>query len=183
MLGDCQRFLVFLLQDEAGEFLGACHIRALPDIHKVQVAAEGERLEAREVKQPGRLPRLARLESRCGLGKGGNVLRSRSAASTGNVEEPVPRVLLDLSRHLLGRLVIPAHLVREAGVWIDASPNRRHAGKRPDKGPHLGGTEGAVQADRQESWRMLDGMPERLCRLSRERPAAQVHNGPRDHHG
>ena len=70
-------------------------------------------------------------------------------------------------RHLGSRLVVAAESVWKTCIRITADVAVGDAGEFLDVGAHLGGTEGAVDADGQ--WLgVADGVPEGLDRLAGE---------------
>ena len=124
---------------------------------------------------------LARLQALDRLGDGLDVRRRRAAAAADDVQPAVLGPALDqLGRHL-GRLVIGAELVGQAGVGIDADQAVDLRVERIDVGMQLGGAEAAVQAHG-ERLGVAHRMPERLDGLARQVAAGEVGQGHRDHH-
>ena len=80
---------------------------------------------------------------------------------------------------LLGRLVVLAEGVGQAGVGIGGDERVRDPGHLGDVGPHLGGAEGAVQPHRERAG-VPDGVPERLGGLARQGAAGGVGDGAGD---
>jgi hypothetical protein len=107
------------------------------------------------------------------------VLRGRAAAAADDVHPAFLGELAEQPARRLRPLVVAAERVREARVRVAARVRVGKAGELLDVGPHLLGAEGAVEAD-DERLRVLDGDPEGLQRLPRERAAGEVDDGDRD---
>src|SRR6185312_7208672 len=159
--------------DEAPEARRAGDVRTLADQDEAGVVADLERLEARVAwaRRPrGDAPRLQtadRLRDRA------RVLRRRAAARAGDVEVTVERELAQERRGHVGRLVVAAERVREAGVRMARQKARRDRGKVSDVRPHLLRAQRAVDADDQRVG-VLDRRPERVDRLAGEHAAREV---------
>jgi hypothetical protein len=106
-----------------------------------------------------------------------DVLRRGAAATAEDVREPRLRELPEIPPRGVGKLVVAAERVRKSCVRVACGVHGRDAAQGLEVRAHLRGAERAVDADR-ERLRVLDGDPERLRRLTRERPAAPV--GDRD---
>ena len=125
--------------DQAPEARGAGDVRALADQDEAGVGADLERLEAAE---PGSrhlgTNRGSRLEPAHGFGDRARVLRCRAAARADDVQEPVLRELAQQRRGHVGRLVVAAERVRQAGVRVAGgearsrrATDRRRTGASP----------------------------------------------------
>ena len=160
--------------DQAAEARRAGDVRALADQHEARVGRDRERLEAAEARRAASLGGTASgLSPRDGVRDRTRVLGRRAAARADDVQEAVARELVQERRRDVGRLVVAAERVRQAGVRV----RRRQAGRDPrqlgDVRPHLARAERAVDADDQRVG-VLDRRPERLDRLPGERPAREV---------
>ena len=181
--GHFERLVVLPVENEPREFARSRDVRALPDIDEVQVVAENEGLETGYAQAPVGLRRDPGLVPRGRLGDRGDVLGSRPAASADDVQETLAGVLVYLGGHECRRLIVPPEGVRQARVRVETRTNGRDPGDLLDMGPHLGGTEGAVEPDRHEFGRVRHRDPEGLGRLAGERASAEVGDRARDHDG
>ena len=128
-----------------------------------------------------RMRALARRHAADRLGDGPDVGRRGAAAPADEVDQPVLGELAEHGRHALGRLVVAAELVRQPGVRMRAHEHRRDPGELLDVRAQRLGAEGAVEPDAERAG-VRHRVPERLGRLSRQRAAARVRDGARDHH-
>jgi hypothetical protein len=159
--------------DEAPEACGAGDVRALADQHEPGVRPDLERLEA--------APPRRRLSVRDPAGSDpgdrrrnrSRVLGRRAAAAAGDVEEARLGELAEQRARHVGRLVVAAECVREAGVRVRAREARRDARELGDVRAHLLRAERAVHADDQRV-RVLDRRPERIDGLPAERAPGEV---------
>ncbi len=109
-----------------------------------------------------------------------DVGRRRAAAAAHYVYKAGACKILNKFAHLVRRLVVLAEFVGQAGVRISAGVAVGDVGQHFYVGPHFGGSEGTVQADR-PGFGVFDGNPECLYRLSAERTSGSVGNGAGDH--
>ncbi len=165
--------------DQAAEARRAGDVRPLADQDEPGVLTDLERLQPAEPRPEARLRDRSRLEA---LHRGGDRLRvlgRRAAAGPGDVQEAVAGELVQERGGHVGRLVVAAEGVRQAGVRV----SRREAGRDPrelgDVGPHLARAERAVDADDQRLG-VLDRRPEPVDRLAAERAAGKVDDGDAD---
>src|SRR5262249_2768909 len=91
----------------------------------------------------------------------------------GDVEEAGGREVAEQRARDLGRLVVAAEGVRQAGVRMTRDEARRDVRERRDVRPHLPRAERAVDPG-DERVGVLDGRPERRDRLPREVAAREV---------
>ena len=127
----------------------------------------------------GRFRDLARRQTGDGRGDRGDVGRRRAAAAAGDVEQAVPGPFAERLGHLLGRLVVAAQLVREAGVRVGRDRPVGDARQDVEVLAELLRSERAVEPDDQRVG-VADAVPERLDGLARQGSAGRVDDGPRD---
>ncbi len=168
------------------ELLRAGDVGAFADHLEVAVFAQHQPLEAAVAREAGvggggRCGRDARRQGGDGPGDGGDVRRRRAAAAADDVEEAAAGKLGQQCAGLVGLLVVFAEGVGQAGVRIAAHVAGGDPRQLGHVGPHLGRAEGAVDADA-EWLHVLDRGVEGVDRLARERAAAAVGDGDRDHH-
>ena len=147
LAGNLQGFFVFLLVNQAEELARAGHVAAFAHVDKVAFGADFQQVEAGEPQGSG---------LRCGdmgrdaLGQrreAGDVFVRRAAAAAQDVHQAFVQVFLHLGGHLVGRLVVLAQAVGQAGVGIDADVIGGAGGQLAEEGLQLAGAEGAVEAD------------------------------------
>ena len=109
-----------------------------------------------------------------------NVSRRRSAASADHVDHAAPREVLDHIAHGLGRFVVFAEFIGQAGVRMDADEGRGNSGKFLDVGAQRGSAQGAVESG-EKRLGMGDRVPEGGAGLAREGAAAGVGDGAGHH--
>ena len=109
-----------------------------------------------------------------------DVLGCGATAPARDVDQSGVGELAELGRHELRRLVVVAELVGEAGVGVGAHERVGVAPDVGDVGPHLGGTERAVEADRERRG-VAHRVPERGRRLPGEQPTRPVGDRAGDH--
>ena len=165
--------------DQPPEARRAGDVGALADQHEPGVLRDRERLEPAEPRHPAARRDDPRLEAAHRGRDRGGVRRRRAAARAGDVQEAVVREVAQQARGHVGRLVVAAEGVRQAGVRMRGDEARRDAGELGDVRPQLARAERAVDADDQRVG-MLDRGPERLDRLPAQRPARQVDDRDRD---
>ena len=159
--------------DEAAEARRTGDVRALADQDEAGVGRDRERLEAAEARAAPPRRDLSRGQS---PGRGRNrprVLRRRAAARADDVEEAVPRELVQERRRDVGRLVVAAERVRQPRVRVRRGQAVRDLRQLGDVRPHLARAERAVDANDQRVG-VLDRRPEAFDRLTRQRPAGQI---------
>ncbi len=110
-----------------------------------------------------------------------DVIRRRAAAAPDDVHQAAGGEIADEPCGFVGQLVVLAERVRQAGVGIAAHVALGDAREVGEIRPHVAGAERAVDPDA-EWMRVPDGDVERLEGLPRERPAALVRDGERNHH-
>ena len=114
-------------------------------------------------------------------GDRGDVVGRGAAAAADQVDEAGLGELADDRGGLVGRLVVLAERVGQAGVGVagdEGVGDPRHLG---DVGPHLLGAERAVEADRERA-DVPDRVPERLGHLAGQGAAGGVGDGAGDDH-
>ena len=171
--------LVVTRFDQPPESLGAGDVGALPDHHEPGIGADLERLEPAE---PGpRRPRRERAgwPARHGGGDPLDVRRRGPAAPADHVDHPGRGELAQQPGGLLRCLVIAAEGVRQSRVRMARRVRAGQPGKLRDVRAHLLGAERAIQPGHQRIG-VLDRRQERLKRLPRQRPPAQVDDRRRD---
>ena len=114
-----------------------------------------------------------------GRGDRRDVLRRRAAAAAGDVEQAVLGPLAQRLGHRLGRLVVAAELVRQAGVRVGRHRSVGDARQDVEVLAELLRPERAVEPD-DERVGVADAVPERLDRLSGQRPSGGVDDRPGD---
>ena len=123
----------------------------------------------------------ARRIRRHGLGDRGDVRRRGAAAAADQVEQAGLGELAQHRGHVLGRFVVAAERVGQAGVGMGADVGVGDLGEHVDVRAQVLGAERAVQADRQRL-RMPQRVPERLGGLAGQRAAGGVGDRAGDHH-
>ena len=131
-LGRCypESFLVISRSNQLGEFPRAGHVRPFPDVGEIAaVQVHHEMVESADLKKTAAMLR-DRTRSLAGddLADGCNVLRSRSAASSYDVQYALGRHSRDTLRHLLRSLVISSHFVGKSGIRIADDRERAETG-------------------------------------------------------
>ena len=145
LAGDAECFVVFLLVNQSQELARTGHVASFAHIHKVVFGLHLEQFQAREPERLWARGRLVGLGSGGQLGKAGNVGRGGAAATSQDVDQPLVEVLLHLSCHDVGRLVVLPQGIGQAGVGVGADVVGGLAGEHLQKGLELAGAEGAVQ--------------------------------------
>ena len=116
------------------------------------------------------------------LGDRGNVL-GRGAATTAHHIDPTFLGKITHQRcHLGPGLIVATEGIGETGIGVAADVAVGDARKFLDVGTHLGGTEGAVDADGKR-FGMTDRIPEGLDSLTRKSAAGGIGDGHRQDHG
>ncbi len=162
---DGQRLGVVALENELRETRRARHIGALAHVHEVRGGAHGERFEPAEAKEWLRLRDGAWRHALHGLRDGGNVLGGGATAAAHDVQQPALCPFGDVLGHHLGRLVVAAEGVGEAGVGVGRNVAVGDAAELLHVAAQLGRAECAVEADG-ERLDVGHGGPERLGRLA-----------------
>ena len=93
-------------------------VRALADHDEVRLRRDRQRLETGEPRVARGLRHRARRDAVDGLRDRGDVLGPRAAAAADEVQHALAREAAEHLRHVLGRVVVAAELVRQAGVRI-----------------------------------------------------------------
>ena len=180
--GHRQRALEIAAEDELREARRARDVGALADVDEVRLGTDHERLEPAEARIAGQLRDLAGLEAPHGVRDGLRVHRRGSTATTHEVHPAVRCELVEQACGDLRSLVETAECVRQPGVRVAAQRQGRQPRELLHVRAHLLGAQRAVDADG-EHREVLDGDPEGLERLSRERPAALIDDCEGDHRG
>ena len=179
---DRQRLGVVAVQDQAREGLRAGDVGALADVHEQRVVADVQRLQAG---QPQLLLRPAAPgAARNGLHRFGDradVRRRGAAAAADDVQEARLRELAQDARHVLGRLVVLAHLVGQAGIRVQRGVGLGDAGQLLDVRAQVLRAERAVEPDRERPG-VRHRIPERADGLAGQRAARAVGDRAGDHH-
>ena len=177
---DVERRGVVVLLDQPAELGRAGDVRALADVDERDVVGQVERLEAGqfEPRRTGRHDTWREPDDR--LGDRGDVRRRGAAAAADDVDETGLGELLDEPAGRLGAFVVVAEFIGQPGVGVHAEQRVGDGGDLLDVGPHLLGTERAVQADRQRLG-VADRLPERGRCLAGQRATRTVGDRARDH--
>ena len=170
--------IVVAVEDQLAELRRAGDVGALADHDEVRVGTDGQWLETAETGERFRLREHPRCEPLHRPGDRGDVPVGGSAAAAGDVDPAVLGELAEDGGHGVGRLVVPAELIRQPGVRVAADRNRSDAGELVDPGTHFLRAERAVHADGQQG-DVGDRIPEGLDGLPRERSAGSIGDGDR----
>ena len=104
----------------------------------------------------------------------------RATAAAHDVEKPALRKLFDFAAHLVGRFVVFAHFVGQAGVRVGVDVAICNFRQRFQIRPHFAGAKRAVEAD--AKWlHVLHRNPERFHRLSAQGSPGSVGDGTGNH--
>ncbi len=125
--------------------------------------------------------RLARRGAVDDLRDRADVRGGGAAAAADEVDQARAGELLEHLRHLVGGLVVLPEGVGQAGVGVAGDEGVGDPGQLGEVGPDLGGTEGAVEADRERAG-VAHGVPEGLGDLARQGAAGRVGDGAGDDH-
>ena len=176
-----QRFGVVAAQDQPRERLRAGDVGALADVHEQRVVADVRAAPARTAAASSRprAPAAARTVAR---------LRAMARICAGvvpqqppdDIEEARLRELAQDARHVLGRLVVLAHLVGQTGVRVQRRMRVRDARQLLDVRAQVLRTQRAVQSDRERP-RVRHRVPERADGLARQRAARAIGDRAGDH--
>ena len=179
--GDVERLGVVVVLDQPAELGRAGDVGALADVDERDVVGQRERLETRQFEP--RRPRRhdARRRAR-------RPPPAIAAMCAGVVPQHPPTTLTrpasansrDEAGRRVRRLVVAAELVGQAGVRVHAHATCRRGRELLDVGPHLLGTERAVEPDRQRLG-VTDRLPERGRCLTGQRAAGSIGDRARDH--
>ncbi len=177
---DVDRLVLGARRDQPGELARPGDVRPLAHVDEgVAGRRDDQRLETRDAGRPGRLGDLARRLAGDRRGDRGDVLGRRAATAAGDVEQAVPGPLAERLGHLLGRLVVAAELVRQAGVRVRRDRPVGDPRQDVEVLAQLLRAERAVEPD-DERVGVADAVPERLDRLARQGPSGRVDDRPRD---
>ena len=152
-----------------------------PTLRNSDSSVTVERLEAGEPQRRGDGRHLARRLALAGAGDRGDVLGRRAAAAAEQVDQAAAGELLEHRRGLVGRLVVLTEGVGQPGVGVAGHERVGDPGQLGDVGPHLGGAERAVEADRERPG-VPHGVPERLGDLAGQGASGGVGDGAGDDH-
>ncbi len=180
--GDLESRFVIAAADEAGEFFRAGDVRPLADDDEIAFGPQRQRLQAAQARIAGNRRTRTRGDVFHCVGDGADVLGRRAAAAADDIEPAVLGELTQQPPHVLGRFVVAAEFVGQAGVGMAAHEAGGNPRKFLDVGPHAVGAQGAVETHAQ-CRKMRDRVPKGLDRLAGEGPAAGVGDRGRDHHG
>src|SRR6185437_3701519 len=111
-----------------------------------------------------------------------DMIRGRSTTAADNINESIFRPIFDEMGSLFGLFIVFAHRVRQSGVGIGGDETCRDLAEFFDMGSHFTGAQGAIQTYAQWTG-MHHGYIKGFQRLSAERPAAGIGNGPADGYG
>ena len=163
---DLDRFLVAIFLDQLAELRAAGDVRALADVDEQEVGRDDQRLETGEARVAWRV-RVADVALRVmplraaarGSARGAtprtasaiacDVRRRGAAAAADEIDEARARELADDRGHVLGRFVVFAERIRQAGVRMRADAAVGDAGEHVDVLAQLLRAERAVEADRE----------------------------------
>ena len=109
------------------------------------------------------------------------MVRRGAAAAADDVDQAVAGKLPDNAGHVLGRFVILAEFVGQAGIGIGAHQRVGDAAEIGDMGAHVLGAERAVEADAGRLG-MAHRIPERFRHLAGQQTPGFVGDGAGDHH-
>ena len=165
--------VVVAVLDQLAEAGGAGDVGALADVDEEAVLGDGQRLETGQSHHRLDGHGLATVLALDRAGDGGDVVGRGAAAPADEVEEAGVGELREDRGRLVGRLVVLAEGVGQAGVGVDADERVGEPRQLGDVGAHVAGAEGAVEADGQRAG-VADRVPERLGDLARERATGRV---------
>jgi hypothetical protein len=171
--GDLEGGVVVAVLDQLAEASRAGDVGALADVDEEGLLDDVQRLEAGQAHGRTGLGRRAGLEALGRPRDGTDVLGRGAAAATEDVDQAGVGELADDRGHLVGGLVVLAEGVGQPGVGVAGDEAVGEPAQLGDVLTHLGGTERAVEADRQRL-DVADGVPERLRGLAGQRAARRV---------
>ena len=144
LASDVDGRVVRAVLDQAGELFRARDVRALPHVHEQRAGPDRERLESRESRPPLACPHgAARGRSRLRRSRGCGQAWCRSNRPH-DVHEPCIHELGGDTGHVIGRVVVAAELVRQAGVRIAAGSGPGDARELLEERSQLIDAEGAL---------------------------------------
>ena len=181
LAGDGQRIVEAAFKDHLGEDARAGDVGPLADVHEQRFRADVERFQAREAQLLLDRRDGARLD-RLNLARdGGDVLGRGAAAAADDVDEAMLRPVGDLIGQLIGRLVVAAEGVGQAGVRVRRDVAVADARQLLDVLAQFISAERAVESERQRL-DMAERVPEGFGGLARERAPGSVGDRAGDHH-
>ena len=199
LASNVEGFVVILFVDETEELFGSCHVAAFADLGEVLgVAAVGTIARTHLVFEQWFQTSEAETRTSDILGRGfaalvvgrefvehlahgGDVFRSRTAATANHVHELVVQVNSHQADHVFGRVVVTAELVRETCVRMATKVTRGNYAHAAEVRHHAVGAETAVEADGKRV-HVHHAHGKCFDRLARKRTARSVAYGHRKHH-
>ena len=178
---DGQRGVVVPGFDQVAEPRGAGDVGALTDVDEQGIVGDVERLQAREPGGDGNARHFSRWHALDDLRNLGDVRRRSSTTTADQVDQAGLGELGEVAGLALRGLVVFTEGVGQAGVGIAGDEGVGDPREFGDVGPHLGSTQGAVEADRDRTG-MPDRVPERFGDLTGQRSPGGIGNGARDDH-
>lgn len=147
LLGDIDSTFEVVLSDHSGEHSRSSNVATLTDVDKEKILGEDKRLKTRKNESWLNSRSATRNYTLDNIGKGFNMARSGTTATSYNVNEPTLGKVQNLWGHDLRALVVLAHSVRETSVrisrYVAASPVADTLQERS----HLFSTQSAVQTN------------------------------------
>ena len=181
--GDGDRLVQIAFAHQPGELPRAGDVRPLADHGEGAVGPEHERFQAAEAACSGSGGGgSARRHVGHGLGDRADVRRRGAAAAADDVQPAVGGELAEHARHLLGRFVVAAEFVGQAGVRMAARPAPAQCCESSSTYGRISSGPSAQLMPTLNKLGVGDRDPEGLERLAGEGPAAAVGDRDRDHH-
>ncbi len=173
--------VVTAFEHHAGEGFRAGDVGPFADVYIQRIGPDVESFQPREAQLLVDFWHFSRVDRSHPFGDGLDVLRRSAAAAANNVHDAALRPALDFVGQHLGRLVVAAEGVGQAGIRVGRDVAVADAGKFLDVLAQFLGAERAVQAKRQ--WLdMVQRIPESLGGLAGQRAAGGIGNRPGNHH-
>ena len=172
--------LVITLENGLGEFRAASDVGAFANIHKIGGRKNLEHLETGITWTVFNRGAHSRFDITQCIGKCLDVRGCRAAATTDNVQKSSFGVILEHPSHECGRLVVLAHLVRQASIRVQRHERTRDFRERRDVFAHHFRPECTVQPNRQKVC-VRQRRVKRLDRLARKRASTLIGDRARKH--
>ena len=141
-----QRAVIIAFGNQFAEPCRAGDIGALTDIHKANILGQGKWLQAGQAQFRLAGRNIARAIGIGRTGNSGNMFRRRAATPAQYIDQTGLGKLANNRRHLLGKLVIFAKLIGQAGIRVNADIGVGNAGNLRRIGTHFFRPQGAIQA-------------------------------------
>ena len=181
MAGDRQRIVVAAFEDHAGEGTRTGDVGAFADVDVKRVDADVERLKSGQAQLLFNFRHFSRVYRSNAFGDGLDVLGRGAAAAADDIDDAALRPALDFIGQHVGRLVVAAEGIGQAGVGVGRDVAVADVRQFLDVLAQFLGAKRAVEAKRQRL-DVVQRIPEGFCGLPRQRAPGGVGDGSGNHH-